>query len=217
MNGTLQIGPGHQAGQPAALRAFTGAALRRPGVVGAVAPSSSALARALSAIVPTTGPAVVVELGPGTGPVSDAIRGRLAPGSRQLAVEIDPAMVTYLRRAKPWLEVVHGDAAELGALLAPLGVERADAVVSTLPWSLFPADPQRRILREVGRVLAPAGAFTTVAYLSAVAMPSSWAFRRRLRAAFDEVLTTGPVWRNMPPGLVHVCRRPVARERSDGE
>jgi hypothetical protein len=58
-------------------------------------------------------------------------------------------------------------------------------------------------------VLHPSGAFTTVAYLHAVPLARAWAFRRHLRAAFDEVLTTGPVWRNVPPGLAYVCRRPV--------
>ncbi|GIH48817.1 Phospholipid N-methyltransferase [Microbispora rosea] len=203
MNETVQ--------QVSDLRAFAGVALRRQGVVGAVAPSSRSLARALTAVVPTNGPAVVVELGPGTGAISEAIRERLAPGSRQLAVEIDPGMVAHLRRARPWLDVLQGDAARLGALLGERGVSRVDAVVSTLPWTLFPEDVQESILREVGRVLRPTGAFTTVTYLPAVPLARARRFRRRLRAAFDEVLTTGPVWRNMPPGLAYVCRRPVHR------
>ncbi|WP_214408686.1 hypothetical protein [Sphaerisporangium fuscum] len=119
-------------------------------------------------------------------------------------------MVAHLRRAKPWLEVVRGDAAELCGLLERAGVTRADAVVSTLPWSLFPGALQARVLGQVGRVLTPAGAFTTVAYLTGLPLPGARAFRRRLRAAFEEVLVTGPVWRNIPPGLAYVCRRPVA-------
>lgn len=100
---------------------------------------------------------MVVELGPGTGAISEAIRERLAPGSRQLAVEIDPGMVAHLRRARPWLDVLQGDAARLGALLGERGVSRVDAVISTLPWTLFPNDAQEAILGEVGRVLRPTG------------------------------------------------------------
>ncbi|WP_079319223.1 class I SAM-dependent methyltransferase [Microbispora sp. GKU 823] len=209
MNETVQLNDTVQ--QVSDLRAFAGVALRRQGVVGAVAPSSRSLARALTAVVPTTGPAVIVELGPGTGAISEAIRERLAPGSRQLAVEIDPGMVAHLRRARPWLNVLQGDAARLGALLDEQAVSRVDAVVSTLPWTLFPEDVQEPILGEVGRVLRPTGAFTTVTYLPAVPLARARRFRRRLRAAFDEVLTTGPVWRNVPPGLAYVCRRPVGR------
>ncbi|GAA4219087.1 phospholipid N-methyltransferase [Streptosporangium album] len=193
------------------LRAFMSVALRKQGVVGAVAPSSPALARALTAVVPTRGTPVVVELGPGTGSISEVIRERLPPGSRHLAVEIEPVLAAHLRRTKPWMETIQGDAADLGALLAGAGVERADAVVSTLPWSLFPGGQQERILGEIGRILDPAGAFTTVTYLHAVPLAGARALRRRLRATFDEVLTTGPVWRNLPPGMTYVCRRPVAR------
>ncbi|MFF3665985.1 class I SAM-dependent methyltransferase [Microtetraspora malaysiensis] len=192
------------------LRAFMSAALRRQGVVGAIAPSSPSLARALTAVVPTSGTPVVVELGPGTGSISEAIRERLSPGARHLSVEIEPDLVTHLRRTKPWMETIHGDAADLGALLARAGADRVDAIVSTLPWSLFPGRRQERILGEVSRALAPTGAFTTVTYLHALPLAGARALRRRLRAAFDEVLTTGPVWRNLPPGMAYVCRRPVA-------
>jgi phospholipid N-methyltransferase len=191
------------------LRAFMAVALRKQGVVGAIAPSSPALARALTAVVPTSGTPVVVELGPGTGSISEAIRARTAPGSRHLAVEIEPGLVAHLRRTKPWMETIQGDAADLGELLASAGVGRVDAVVSTLPWSLFPGEQQERIVGEIGRVLAPGGAFTTVTYLHAVPLAGARAFRRRLRSAFDEVLTTGPVWRNLPPGMTYVCRRPA--------
>lgn len=186
------------------------AALRKQGVVGAIAPSSPALARALTAVVPTSGTPVVVELGPGTGSISEAIRARTAPGSRHLAVEIEPGLAAHLRRTKPWMETIEGDAADLGELLAGAGVDRVDAVVSTLPWSLFPGEQQERIIGEIGRALAPGGAFTTVTYLHALPLPGARSFRRRLRSAFDEVLTTGPVWRNLPPGMTYVCRRPAA-------
>ncbi|XVQ82455.1 hypothetical protein ACQP2K_26790 [Microbispora siamensis] len=111
--------------------------------------------------------------------------------------------------------MLQGDAARLGALLDERGVSRADAVVSTLPWTLFSKDVQESILGEVGRVLRPTDAFTTVTYLPAVPLAPARRFRRRLRAAFDEVLTTGPVWRNVPPGLAYVDRR-VPRGRGYG-
>ncbi|MBB5624664.1 class I SAM-dependent methyltransferase [Sphaerisporangium krabiense] len=209
MSGTVRLRPAGAPEGASDLRAFMKVALRRWGVVGAVAPSSAVLARALTTVVPAMGTPVVVELGPGTGPVSEGVRARMAPGGRHIAIEIDPSMVAHLRRVRPWLEVIHGDAADLGALLEAAGAGRADAVVSTLPWSLFPGERQARMLAEIGRVLAPGGAFTTVNYLPAMPLAGARAFRARLRAAFDEVLATGPVWRNVPPGVVYVCRRPA--------
>src|SRR5436305_14062821 len=128
---------GTTADQRSARLAFIRAALRAPTTVGAVTPSSPQLAAVLAAVVPRAGTPTVVELGPGTGAVSAVIDKRLPPGSRHLAVELDIEMVGYLQRTRPGLEVVHGDARRLGALLADRGVDHADAVICGLPWALF--------------------------------------------------------------------------------
>jgi phosphatidylethanolamine/phosphatidyl-N-methylethanolamine N-methyltransferase len=130
----------------AARRAFLAAVLRNPGQVGAIMPSSRRMARLLTTIVPRTGSPVVVELGPGTGAVTGVIDACLPRDARHLAVELDPAMAVFLQRMHPDLEVIEGDAVKLGALLAERDVDRADAVVSGLPWSLFDGDTQRSIL-----------------------------------------------------------------------
>ncbi|MFR9728184.1 class I SAM-dependent methyltransferase [Saccharopolyspora sp. MS10] len=195
-------------------RRFAARAARRPGLVGAVAPSSPYLAREMAAIVPRSRPEgdgpVVVELGPGTGALSRAVRERLPEGGRHLAIEIDDGMVEHLRAELPWLEVVQGDAAKLRSLLEEVGIDSVDAVISGLPWSIFPGELQRNILGEVGRVLAPGGAFTTFAYVHALGMSGARAFRRRLDGAFDEVLTSRTVWRNVPPARIYTCRRPLS-------
>ncbi|TCO65042.1 class I SAM-dependent methyltransferase [Actinocrispum wychmicini] len=188
---------------------FLSAALRRPATIGAVAPSSTGLADLLAAVTPTTGRPVVVELGPGTGSVSEAIQRRLPSDGRHVAVEIDPEMVVYLRSAHPKLEVAHGDAADLRAVLEGRGVTCADAVVSGLPWSLFRPERQRQILDHVAALLTPGGAFTTFAYRHAGAMAGARSFHRLLDAMFDEVIVSHTVWWNMPPARIYVCRRPL--------
>ncbi|SFT64508.1 Phospholipid N-methyltransferase [Actinopolyspora lacussalsi subsp. righensis] len=192
-------------------RTFVNRAVREPSTVGAVLPSSPVLAREMAAVVPSVERPVVVELGPGTGALSGAIAERVPEGGRHVAVEVDPGMCEHLRTEAPWLEVLQGDAMRLGELLAEHGIESADAVVSGLPWSLFAAESQRRILREIGSVLAPGGGFTTIAYAHALGMSGARRFRDRLGAAFDEVITSRTVWRNVPPARVYVCRRPVSR------
>jgi phospholipid N-methyltransferase len=188
---------------------FLAAALRRPAVIGAVAPSSIGLSELLAAVTPTSGEPVVVELGPGTGSVSLAIQRRLPNGGRHVAVEIDPAMVEHLRRTHPELEVAHGDAADLVGLLDGRGIKAADAVVSGLPWSLFRPERQRRILDGVSAVLAPGGAFTTFAYRHTGAMSSARGFHQLLTGMFDEVIVSHTVWWNMPPARIYACRRPI--------
>lgn len=192
----------------AARRAFLRAAVRRPGAVGAVAPSSVGLAELLASVVPRSGAPIVVELGPGTGAVSAVIDRRLPPTGRHLAVELDPDMVAYLRRHRPSLEVVRGDARDLARLLGDRGVTGVDAIVSGLPWALFDTPTQTAILGQVARLLAPGGAFTTFAYLHGMPLHTARRFRRTLAATFDEVVVSKTVWRNLPPAFGYVCRRP---------
>lgn len=181
--------------------------------MGAVAPSSERLATVLASVVPTVGGpgrenVTVVELGPGTGAVSAVIAERLPAGARHLAVELDGGMVAYLRRTRPELEVVHGDARQLGKLLAEHGVDRVDAVICGLPWALFDDATQAEILAEISRAIGTTGAFTTFAYLHGMALGAARRFRGTLRGAFEEVLVSATVWRNVPPAFVYVCRRP---------
>jgi phospholipid N-methyltransferase len=191
-----------------ARRAFLTAALRRPATMGAIAPSSPRLGAVLASVVPRTGEPVVVELGPGTGAVSTVIAGRLPGGARHLAVELDPDMVEYLRSTHPDLDVVHGNAADLGKLLAERGIARVDAVICGLPWALFDDATQTELLAEISRVIGDQGAFTTFAYLHGMTLGAARRFRRRLRDTFEEVLVSATVWRNLPPAFVYVCRRP---------
>ncbi|GIF47269.1 phospholipid N-methyltransferase [Asanoa ferruginea] len=196
---------------PADLRVFLDAAARRPHSVGAIAPSAPQLCRRLAQIVPRTHVSTVVELGAGTGTVSDAIGERLVPGSRHLAIEIDPSLATRLQGRRPDLEVVVGDAADLRAILSERGVDRVDAVVSGLPWSLFPAAAQQRIMTAVAHVLAPGAGFATFAYLHALPLAGARGLRRLLHDTFDEVIASASVWRNLPPALTYTCRRPTVR------
>ncbi|SFB05578.1 Phospholipid N-methyltransferase [Amycolatopsis marina] len=190
-------------------RTFLAAAFREPAAIGAVAPSSTTLARTLASVVPSTGQPVVVELGPGTGSVSAAIQRRLPAGARHIAIEANRNLAEHVRETQPAVEVVHGDAGDLIPLLAGQGLCRVDAVVSGLPWTLFPLPVQRRILDQIGIVLAPGAAFTTFAYLHARALAGARRFHHLVRDAFDEVIVGRTVWANVPPARVYVCRRAV--------
>ncbi|GAA4844353.1 class I SAM-dependent methyltransferase [Saccharopolyspora rosea] len=187
---------------------FLTRAVRRPSTVGALLPTSRYVAAAVADVVPGSGRPTVLELGPGTGALSDAIQPRLPPGARHLAVEIDPEMVRYLRTRKPWLEVIEGDVAQLRTLLRDAGVGEVDAVISSIPWTLLPPDKQRELLREAASVLTPTGVFTTVTYLTTLWRAPTRAFTRALAETFEEVLPRAAVWRNIPPTRVYVCRRP---------
>ena len=187
-------------------------ALLNQSQLGAVMPSSSRLGAALVAPLSPERDLTVVELGPGTGAVSGQIARRMAGPARHLAVEIDPVMAAWLRAARDDVDVVTGDATDLPEILAARDLTSIDVVVSSLPWTLFDAESQATILAAVSRALSPEGAFTTFGYVTGLWLPSARRFRRLLRDTFEEVITTAPVWRNMPPAVVYVCRRPRPTE-----
>jgi phosphatidylethanolamine/phosphatidyl-N-methylethanolamine N-methyltransferase len=179
--------------------------LRAPTRVATVTASSDALVAALLAPHGLAGSPVVVELGAGTGRVTDAVQHRLRGSGRHLAVEIDPVLAERLAARHPAVTVVCADAARLPALLREHGVEQADAIVSLLPWAAYAAAPVPEL---VAGALAPTGTFTQATLRGLHLLPPARRQARDLRAVFGEV-TAGPtVWRNLPPARVLIARAP---------
>jgi phosphatidylethanolamine/phosphatidyl-N-methylethanolamine N-methyltransferase len=157
--------------------------------------------------LPLAGEPVVVELGAGTGRVTDALQRTLAGRGRHLAVEINPVLAERLAARHPGVTVVAADAGDLPRVLRDHGVERADAIVSLLPWAAHAAAPVPAL---ASAVTAPGGVFTQVALLGLHLLPPARRLVRDLRAAYHEVAVHGPVWANLPPARVLVARRPAA-------
>jgi phosphatidylethanolamine/phosphatidyl-N-methylethanolamine N-methyltransferase len=118
--------------------------------------------------------------------------------------------VDHLHRVQPELEVLAGDAAAVGPLLAAAGVGPVDLVVSSLPWTLLAAPRRRSMLAGIAATMAPTGTFLTISTLTA--LPASVrALRADLAGAFRRVRETPPVWRNVPPSRLLVGREPRVR------
>jgi phosphatidylethanolamine/phosphatidyl-N-methylethanolamine N-methyltransferase len=182
--------------------------LRTPGQIGAIAPSSSRLARAISTSIPDHGDPVVVELGAGTGPFTAEIQRKLAGRGRHLAVEINPTLAQLLRNRYTQTEVIEGDAGLLPALLAERGLGHADVVISSLPWAVFEPETQELLLTAARDVLAPHSVFSTFAYAHAAPLPGARRFRELAARHFEEIIPSRTVWRNLPPAFVLHARRP---------
>jgi len=178
-----------------------------PRAVGAIAPSSSALAEAMVAPIDFALARAIVELGPGTGSITAAIAARLTPRTRYIGIEISPAFCAGLTRRFPGLDFVNGSAGDLQAILATAGIGAADAVICGLPWASLPVDFQERTLAAVAASLSPGGLFVTFAYLQGLMLPAAHRLRRTLRREFATVQRTRIVWRNLPPAFAYVCRR----------
>ncbi|MDT0345177.1 class I SAM-dependent methyltransferase [Streptomyces litchfieldiae] len=180
---------------------------RSPVRTASLLPSSPALAARMVAALPEHGDPVVVELGPGTGAFTEAIQRRLAGRGRHLAVEVNERMSAHLFRRFPGVEVVTAGADDLPDLLARRGIPAADLIVSGLPWTVYFGGP-RPLVETMASVLAPAGALTQFTYAWTSWTPPARRQRAQLRAAFEEVVLSRTVWRNVPPAFVYVARRP---------
>jgi phosphatidylethanolamine/phosphatidyl-N-methylethanolamine N-methyltransferase len=173
--------------------------LKNPMGIGAIAPSSRRLADAMARQVPARGTGVVIELGGGTGKITAGLlRVGIAP-DRLVVLERDPALHRLLEEHYPQVRIVLGDAAALVEAMRPLGIERADAVVSGLPLLTMPREIQDAIVRGVFALLPPGAPFIQFTY-----GPYSPVSRERLGI-------TGRVARwvgfNLPPASVWVYRR----------
>lgn len=144
--------------------AFFQSWLRAPHRIGAIAPSSRFLARAIARQVDLSGTDPIVELGAGTGNVTKALLHEGIPADRLIVLERDPLLCKLLRRRFPQLRIIEGDAAELRALLAPLGITRLAAVVSSLPLLAMPRSVRRAIIDEAFALLGAEGHYVQFTY-----------------------------------------------------
>jgi phospholipid N-methyltransferase len=168
--------------------------------VGSVTPSSSWLARKLLKDIDFARARCIVELGAGTGPITEELLRRAGPQCRCIIVELDPDFCARLRARFPRAEVVEADACKLQELLEEKKIPQVDHVLCglALPW--FAKPDRDRILDTVRRHLAPNGSFRQLSY-----MP--WLHTREYRRYFDDVHFR-LVFCNIPPGGFYVCQRP---------
>jgi phospholipid N-methyltransferase len=183
--------------------------VKAPTVVGAVAPSSSALAEEMVKGTGLERARAVVEFGPGTGSFSRVIREGLAPGAKFFVIEKSAAMAERFRKTLPGVQMYLGSASDVPELCRIEGLSGhscVDVVYSGLPFASFAEDVQRTILERTVQVLRPGGMLVTFAYAGFSAMTAGGRrFRKSLPKYFSDVKTSGVVWRNAPPAFVYRC------------
>ena len=181
--------------------------LDNPRLTGAVSPSGPALARAMAAHVDPAELGLVVELGPGTGPVTEALLARGVAESRLVLVEFDPAFCALLAARFPQARIVQGDAYDLPRALGSITDEPIAVIVSSLPLLTKPEASRVVLLADAFARLAPGGRFVQFTYGVASPVPRG---ARALGLAFHAE-ASAPVWLNLPPARVWVYRpKPAA-------
>jgi len=180
---------------------------RSPRTIGAVLPSSPALALTMLAPIDFQSARAIVEFGPGTGAFTHQIAARLRPGCRYLGVELNPTFTRNLAARFPQLEFVNRSAADLTEILADHGIGHVDAIVCGLPWATLPVSLQDIVFAAMDRALVPGGLFVTFGYFQSLVLPAAQVLRRRLRHEFAGVSRSPVVWANVPPAFAYICRK----------
>jgi len=172
--------------------------LRSPLTMGALMPSSRGLAAAIARQVPK-GKGPVIELGGGTGAITEAL---LESGTKRedlYVIELDDELHGVLTKRFPGVHVVKGDASKLRTLLRPYKLPPARAVVSGLPLLSMKRSLQEAILDESFAMLPPGGDFIQFTYSLFSPVP-----RRELHLVGEPRAT---IVTNFPPARVWVFQR----------
>jgi phosphatidylethanolamine/phosphatidyl-N-methylethanolamine N-methyltransferase len=173
--------------------------IEKPLHMGAVMPSGRVLARTMAQYVDIKSSGPVVELGPGTGAITNALIEHGVDQKRLVLVEYNPGFCALLRDRYPHATVVQGDAYKLRDSLWDVLNVPASAVVSGLPLVTKPMLTRLKLIRDAFLALAPGAPFVQFTYSVAPPIPKS------LPGVSTEA--SERIWMNLPPARVWVYRK----------
>lgn len=173
--------------------------IEKPLRMGAVMPSGKILARTMAQYVDVNSTAPVIELGPGTGAITNALIEHGIDQKRLVLVEYNPGFCALLRDRYPQARIVQGDAYALRASLGDVLGAPASAVVSGLPLVTQPMLKRLKLIRDAFLALAPGAPFVQFTYSVAPPIPKS------LPGVSTEA--SERIWMNLPPARVWVYRK----------
>ena len=145
--------------------------LRSPLGMGAVVPSSRGVGEAMARALPPAGGGWLLELGGGTGSVTESLIAAGWPAERLVTVEREPGLAAMLARRCPGVVVSTADARAIGGLLDGLAIGTLCGVVSSLPIKWFGFVAQRAILEPCLDRLAAGGPFLQLTNAFASPLP----------------------------------------------
>jgi phosphatidylethanolamine/phosphatidyl-N-methylethanolamine N-methyltransferase len=180
---------------------FISSWLQSPLKTGAVSPSSPALAKAMANSIDLEIPGPIVELGPGTGPVTEAILSRGISPSRLYAIEFNSGFCKHVKKRFPSINVVQGDGYALTDTLSDIIKEPLAAIVSSLPLMTRPMPVRLKTLVSALKLLKPGAPFIQFTYAMTAPIPP--------RPSRYTLSASPRIWLNLPPARVWIYRAPV--------
>lgn len=177
---------------------FISSLFRNPKHVGAVAPSGPVLSRTMAAYVDPAIDGPIIELGPGTGPVTAALLVRGIDPARLVLVEYDESFCHALRAKFPGVNVVQGDAFSLDRTLSGHASGPYCAVVSSLPLLNFDPAQRQKLIETAMKQLRPGSPFIQFTYGANSPLP--------VDSKLYETASSKKIWWNLPPARVWTYR-----------
>ena len=171
--------------------------LRNPFSIGAVIPSGRELARAMADASEKGKGRLVVELGGGTGNITQALLDNGLPTEQLVVVERDQQLFRVLAARFPQIRILNMDALEALQFLGNEYDGEMGSIVSGLPLLSMPPEFQEQLLEESFRLLGQDGDFIQFTY-----GPVSPVSQRRLSTLGLKAQRVSRARLNIPPASV---------------
>jgi phospholipid N-methyltransferase len=182
---------------------FLWAALRNPLQVSTVFQTGDKVSGILAEAIPADVSLPVVELGVGTGAITESLLERIQDPSVYVGLELNAEMLKFASKRFPKGRFVTASAETFADYL---GGRPAAAVVSSLPWTLMPAETVEALLSSIAQHLAPDGVFATYITLHVLKTPAGRRVQSSIESRFPNV-ETKVVGSNLPPAKVFLARK----------
>lgn len=177
---------------------FLRALIARPKNIGAVVPSSRALARAIARQIDPDRPGPILELGPGTGVITSAILEHGIAPERLTVIEYDADFAAAIAARFHSVHVIQGDAFDLGRTLGARHLDTFSGIISGIPLLNFPMMHRQAYMEALTSRLAPDAPLIQFSYgMHAPVVPPPG----------HSVHCAALVWANLPPARVWVYRK----------
>ncbi|MFC0685349.1 MULTISPECIES: class I SAM-dependent methyltransferase [Sphingomonadaceae] len=166
--------------------------LRNPVMVGSIVPSSRFVINRMLAPVDWANTKLFVEYGPGVGTFCRPVLDRMSRDAQLIVIDTNPLFIDYLRRTitdSRFIPVL-GSAADVEEIVRAHGHEKADYVLSGLPFSTLPEGVGPAIAAATYRVIRKGGAFLVYQFT-----PKAKSFMARHFKRIDDKIE--PI--NVPP------------------
>ncbi len=173
--------------------------LNDPVKVGAIAPTSVLMARKMASVIRPDSGLPVLELGPGTGAITNEILERGVVPDNLVSVEFSPVFLPGLRHRFPGVNFVHGDAFNITNIAKDLEIGTFDSIVSALPLLTTPVQLRIDLVEAMLDLLEPGRPMVQFSYMLGPPVPPSPG--RFVVSHLDTIL------RNLPPARIWTYRR----------